>query len=89
MKERYSKEANSGLPIQLFRKPKGQMPYNQSPCPVPDKFSAQAMNRLFKINFNIVLRPMTKALNDLLSPGLYSHLPTDKFYSLFYHISRT
>lgn len=26
---------------------------------MPDKFSPQAMNRLFKINFNIIFRPMT------------------------------
>jgi hypothetical protein len=56
MKQSYSEEANSGLPIQLFRKPKGQIPYSKSPCPVPDKFSPQATNGLFKINFNIILR---------------------------------
>lgn len=88
MKERYSEEANSGLPIQLFRKPKGQIPHSKSPCPVPDKFSPQATNQLFKTNFNIILRPVTNVLNGLLSPGLYSYLPTDNFYSLLYHICR-
>jgi hypothetical protein len=87
MKQSYSEEAKSGLPIQIFRKPKGQIPHSKNPCPVPEEFSPQSTNRLFKINFNIILRPMTNVRNGLLSPGLYSYLPTDSFYSLFYHIS--
>jgi hypothetical protein len=79
----YSEEANSGLPIQLSRKPKDQIPYSKSPCPVPHKFSPQATNRLFKINCNIILRPMTNVRNGLLSPGLYSYLPTDIFIPYF------
>jgi hypothetical protein len=83
MKKSYYEEANNGSPIQLFRKPKGQIPYSKSPSPVPDKFTPQAKNGLFKINFNIILRPMTNVRNGLLSPGMYSYLPTDIFIPRF------
>lgn len=46
MKQSYSEEANSGLPIQLFRKPKDRIPYSKSTGPVPDKFSPQVTNRI-------------------------------------------
>ena len=88
MKQSYSEEANSGLPIQLFRNPKGQIHIAK----VPVLCQTNSVHRLrieyYEINFNIILRPMTNVRNGLLSPGLYSYSPTDIFYSLFYHISR-
>jgi hypothetical protein len=66
MKQSYTEEAT-----QLFRKPKGQIPYSKSTCPVPDKFSPQATNQLFQIFFIVV---------PYILKSITVHSPTDALF---------